>query len=98
MLSFTDKPQEIAIVDETGHPILAGDEERRYFEGSLGTQVRWLVLLELLDRHDSQAGLRGQPESDGPLYLQGNDPYARHRLDDAPFHRAVRRQMVSVLP
>lgn len=33
MLSFQHEPQEIAIVDEEGNPILAGDEERRYFEG-----------------------------------------------------------------
>lgn len=33
MLSFQDKPREISIVDEDGNPILAGDEERRYFEG-----------------------------------------------------------------
>lgn len=33
MLSFKEAPQEISIVDENGNPILAGDEERRYFEG-----------------------------------------------------------------
>lgn len=33
MLSFQEKPVEISIVDEEGNPILAGDEERRYFEG-----------------------------------------------------------------
>jgi len=33
MLSFQTAPKEIAVVDEAGHPILAGDEERRYFEG-----------------------------------------------------------------
>ena len=33
MLSFQGKPAEISIVDEEGNPILAGDEERRYFEG-----------------------------------------------------------------
>ncbi|MDU0200432.1 glycoside hydrolase family 43 protein [Paenibacillus sp. MAH-36] len=33
MLTFTDEPQEIKIVDEEGNPILAGDEDRRYFEG-----------------------------------------------------------------
>lgn len=33
MLSFQSAPQEIAIVDEEGRPLLAGDEERRYFEG-----------------------------------------------------------------
>ena len=33
MLTFKGKPQEISIVDEEGNPILAGDEERRYFEG-----------------------------------------------------------------
>ncbi|WP_078543297.1 glycoside hydrolase family 43 protein [Litchfieldia alkalitelluris] len=34
MLTFKEKPQEISIVDEDGNPILAGDEERRFFEGA----------------------------------------------------------------
>ncbi|MCM3441855.1 glycoside hydrolase family 43 protein [Metabacillus halosaccharovorans] len=34
MLSFEGKPQEISIVDENGDPILAGDEDRRFFEGA----------------------------------------------------------------
>ncbi|MCY9663466.1 glycoside hydrolase family 43 protein [Paenibacillus alginolyticus] len=33
MLSFQTAPLEISIVDENGSPILAGDEDRRYFEG-----------------------------------------------------------------
>lgn len=33
MLTFKETPQEISIVDEDGNPILAGDEERRFFEG-----------------------------------------------------------------
>ncbi|KWX74397.1 alpha-N-arabinofuranosidase [Paenibacillus riograndensis] len=33
MLSFAGQPQEISIVDAEGQPILAGDEDRRYFEG-----------------------------------------------------------------
>lgn len=33
MLSFKSAPQEISIVDEQGNPLLAGDEDRRYFEG-----------------------------------------------------------------
>jgi beta-xylosidase len=33
MLSFIEAPQEISIIDENGNPILAGDEDRRYFEG-----------------------------------------------------------------
>ncbi|WP_159887609.1 glycoside hydrolase family 43 protein [Paenibacillus puerhi] len=33
MLSFQGPVQEISIVDEEGKPILAGDEDRRYFEG-----------------------------------------------------------------
>ncbi|EBK2060148.1 family 43 glycosylhydrolase, partial [Salmonella enterica subsp. enterica serovar Typhi] len=33
MLSFKSVPQEISIVDEDGNPLLAGDEDRRYFEG-----------------------------------------------------------------
>lgn len=33
MLTFKEAPQEISIVDEDGNPILAGDIERRYFEG-----------------------------------------------------------------
>ncbi|HLU22807.1 glycoside hydrolase family 43 protein [Lederbergia graminis] len=33
MLTFKSEPQEISIVDEDGNPLLAGDEERRFFEG-----------------------------------------------------------------
>lgn len=33
MLTFKETPHEIKIVDEDGNPILAGDEDRRYFEG-----------------------------------------------------------------
>lgn len=33
MLTFKEVPAEISIVDEDGKPLLAGDEERRYFEG-----------------------------------------------------------------
>ncbi|SDL71721.1 Glycosyl hydrolases family 43 [Paenibacillus jilunlii] len=57
MLSFAEQPQEISIVDIEGTPILAGDEDRRYFEGpwvhkynglyylsySTGTKHRWYM-------------------------------------------------------
>lgn len=33
MLTFKHAPKEISIVDEHGQPILACDEDRRYFEG-----------------------------------------------------------------
>ncbi|MBO2944367.1 glycoside hydrolase family 43 protein [Paenibacillus sp. F411] len=33
MRSFQHEPKEIVILDETGQPLRAGDEERRYFEG-----------------------------------------------------------------
>ncbi|MFF2092218.1 glycoside hydrolase family 43 protein [Paenibacillus sp. NPDC058174] len=33
MLTFKETPREISIVDSSGQPILAGDEDRRYFEG-----------------------------------------------------------------
>lgn len=33
MLTFKDTPKEISIVDEDGSAILAGDEDRRFFEG-----------------------------------------------------------------
>jgi beta-xylosidase len=33
MLQMAEAPQEISIVDENGKPIVAGDEDRRYFEG-----------------------------------------------------------------
>jgi beta-xylosidase len=33
MLTFKEALEEISIVDEDGNPILAGDEERRFFEG-----------------------------------------------------------------
>lgn len=34
MLSFTSKPKEISILDKEGNPILAGDEQRRFFEAA----------------------------------------------------------------
>lgn len=34
MLTFKESPTEISIIDEEGNPILAGDEERRFFEGA----------------------------------------------------------------
>lgn len=34
MLSFSDTPKEISIVDEEGEPLLASDESRRFFEGA----------------------------------------------------------------
>lgn len=33
LLTFKSAPKEISIIDEEGNPILAGDEDRRYFEG-----------------------------------------------------------------
>lgn len=33
MLNFRETPKEITILDEDGNPVLAGDEDRRYFEG-----------------------------------------------------------------
>lgn len=33
MLTLQEPPQEISIVDEYGNPLLAGDEDRRFFEG-----------------------------------------------------------------
>jgi len=33
MLTFQADPQEISIIDKDGNPIVAGDEDRRYFEG-----------------------------------------------------------------
>lgn len=34
MLSFKETPQEISIVDEEGRPLLAGQEDKRFFEGA----------------------------------------------------------------
>ncbi|WP_226037277.1 glycoside hydrolase family 43 protein [Aquibacillus saliphilus] len=34
MLTFKEDPKEISIIDEDGNPILAGDEDRRFFEGA----------------------------------------------------------------
>jgi hypothetical protein len=34
MLEFAEPPREIAIIDENGEPLRAGDNERRFFEGA----------------------------------------------------------------
>jgi hypothetical protein len=33
MKQFAEQPREVVIVDESGNPLLAGDHDRRYFEG-----------------------------------------------------------------
>lgn len=45
MLTFKEEPKEISIVDEDGHPILAGDEDRRFFEGPWVHQYNGLYYL-----------------------------------------------------
>ena len=34
MLTFAEEPQDIQILDESGEPLLAGDHDRRFFEGA----------------------------------------------------------------
>jgi hypothetical protein len=34
MLQFAEPPRELQILDENGHPLLAGDNDRRFFEAS----------------------------------------------------------------
>jgi len=34
MTEFAEPPQEVLIIDDTGKPLLAGDNDRRFFEGA----------------------------------------------------------------
>lgn len=48
MLTFKEAPEEISIVDEDGNPILAGDEERRYFEGPWVHNMMEIIIFHTL--------------------------------------------------
>ena len=98
MLEFAETPRDIVILDENGEPLKAGDEDRRYFEDpSVDVQVPRQVLLHLLDRHHALHRLRcgGQPVR--TVHLPGTHPGARARLDHAPLHPGIPRQVVSLL-
>ncbi|NBD27355.1 glycoside hydrolase family 43 protein [Paenibacillus glycinis] len=71
MLSFKDKAQEISIVDETGHPILAGDEERRFFEGPWVHKYNGLYYLSYSTGTTHKLVYAVSPDPMGPYTFKG---------------------------
>ncbi|MBO7743189.1 glycoside hydrolase family 43 protein [Paenibacillus sp. MWE-103] len=71
MLSFKEKPQEISIVDETGHPIVAGDEERRFFEGPWVHKYNGLYYLSYSTGTTHKLVYAVSPNALGPYTFKG---------------------------
>ncbi len=71
MLSLAEEPQEISIVDEEGHPILAGDEDRRYFEGPWAHKYRGLYYLSYSTGTTHKLVYAVSPNPQGPFVFKG---------------------------
>nr|WP_214630135.1 glycoside hydrolase family 43 protein [Paenibacillus agaridevorans] len=71
MLSFASAPKEIAIVDENGRPILAGDEERRYFEGPWVHKYNGLYYLSYSTGSTHYIVYATSTNPEGPYHYRG---------------------------
>jgi beta-xylosidase len=71
MLTFKNKPQEIKIVDENGDPILAGDEDRRYFEGPWVHKYNGLYYLSYSTGTTHKIVYAVSEKAQGPFVFKG---------------------------
>jgi len=71
MLTFKQSPREISIVDPSGQPLLAGDMERRYFEGPWMHKYndRYYLSYSTGDTHQLVYAIGDNPY--GPFTFQG---------------------------
>lgn len=71
MLTFKNSPLEISIVDENGQPLLAGDEDRRFFEGPWVHKYNGNYYLSYSTgtTHNIVYGISDKPE--GPYVYKG---------------------------
>ncbi|WP_053218329.1 glycoside hydrolase family 43 protein [Virgibacillus senegalensis] len=71
MLTFKNEPKEISIVDEQGEPILAGDEDRRYFEGPWVHKYNGLYYLSYSTGTTHKIVYAVSENPDGPFEFKG---------------------------
>ncbi|WP_438444088.1 glycoside hydrolase family 43 protein [Gorillibacterium sp. sgz5001074] len=71
MLTFAETPKEILIVDEEGNPLLAGDEDRRYFEGPWVHKYNGLYYLSYSTGSTHCLVYAVSPNPQGPFVFKG---------------------------
>lgn len=71
MLSFAEHPRQIAVIDENGNPITAGDEERRYFEGPWVHKYNGLYYLSYSTGTTHQIVYAVSDNPQGPFVYKG---------------------------
>ncbi|NGZ74772.1 glycoside hydrolase family 43 protein [Saccharibacillus alkalitolerans] len=71
MLSLAEEASEISVVDEEGSPILAGDEDRRYFEGPWVHKYRGLYYLSYSTGTTHKLVYATSPDPKGPFVYRG---------------------------
>ena len=98
MVEFAETPKDVMILDENGKPLLAGDNDRRFFEASWVHKYKgnYYFSYSTGDTHFIVYATGKSPY--GPFTVQGQDPRARARLDQPPLHRRVSGEVVPLLP
>ncbi len=71
MLSFLTPPKELSIVDEEGNPLLAGDEDRRFFEGAWVHRYNGLYYLSYSTGNKHKLVYAVSPSPEGPFTFKG---------------------------
>lgn len=71
MLTFKSEPKEISIIDDNGNPILAGDEERRFFEGAWVHKYNGKYYLSYSTGTTHTIAYAVSDSPDGPYVYQG---------------------------
>lgn len=89
MLSFEGAPREISIIDTNGNAILAGDEERRYFEGPWVHKYNGYYYLSYSTgtTHNIVYAISKDPL--GGFCISRKNTYTRPGLDNTPFYCSV---------
>lgn len=71
MLSFAEEPAAVCVVDEQGEPIVAGDEDRRYFEGPWVHKYNGLYYLSYSTGTTHQIVYAVSEKPQGPFVYKG---------------------------
>ncbi|MGP4039620.1 glycoside hydrolase family 43 protein [Gracilibacillus sp. D59] len=71
MKTFKSEPQEISIIDDEGNPILAGDEDRRFFEGAWVHKYNGLYYLSYSTGTTHKIVYAVSENPEGPFVFKG---------------------------
>jgi hypothetical protein len=87
MLQMAEAPKDVNILDSLGNPILAGDNDRRFFEAAWVHKYngKYYLSYSTGDTHYIAYAIGVNPY--GPFTYKGVCPKPSTRLDQPPFDR-----------